>query len=485
MKKHVTSIFFVLSIFSFCILGCGKKEESSIVPEVIVEDLSENPIIEGIEPEDEIVKEVIEEAVEKPKETEVLENAEISYPYWWELFDYNANYEVLASDGEFKNLTVQPGNHPDELYITWFSKSSSKGKVVFELEAGEKFDCISAKATTQASISAPGYYRNSALIQGLESNQTYYYTIKNGNSQSPVYKYKTKDLTSTDFTFTIAGDPEIGLGDEEVLAGHRSVWRVVLNRMKAQIPDSSFLITMGDQVAKPSSSVQYDYFLDNSVLYSTPLVPVVGNHDVGTGFFGDHFSLPNQSDAGVMDGGDGNYWFTKGNVLFMVLNNLSPASRDTHETFVGDAIAQNPNAKWRIIISHYSPISMVERYQGAAESVRASYAYMAEIYDIDIFFGGHDHIYTRSYFIDQNRETISTELEYEFHNPSYPVYVIFNSSTTALLREPDQDYPWAAICVQNGVPQLTEVHVTANSIQVVTHDTDSWKIVDDFTIYKD
>ena len=484
MKKHFITLFSLLLVLSAHTLGCGKEEpETAAIPDTVV--VETQPVTEDVPSPEEEPPLTEEPAVseETPSNEELITDNETAYPYWWELHDYNLDQELLVADGEIKNLSIQLGNNPDELYITWFSKSDSRGKVEFETDG--LFHDISAKATTEPSISVPGYYRNSALIYGLESNTTYTYHVKNGRSVSPTYTYVTGDLESTDFTFTIAGDPEIGLGDAEVLSGQRSIWRVMLNRMKSQIPESSFILTMGDQVADPGSTTHYDYFLDNSVLYSTPLMPVMGNHDVGTGFFGDHFSLPNVNAIGTSEGRDGNYWFTKGNVLFMVLNNLSATHSTDHERFVEETIAQNPNAKWRVIISHYSPISMVEKYQGAAESVRASYAYMAELYDIDLFLGGHDHIYTRSYFIDQNRKPISTELAYEFHNPEHPIYVIFNGATNALLRQPEQAYPWAALSVQNDIPQLSQAHVTENSFTITTYDADSWTIVDSFTIYKD
>lgn len=482
MKKNLVLIYSLLLILSFSISGCGKDTSAPIT---ITEAIIEENVTHEETVSDPTHEETVSDDTKEPSEDD--SNDETSYPYWWELFDYNANYEVLAADGEFKNLTIQPGDHSDELRITWFSRSSNRGKITFEPENGSKSDTISVKATTEASSSVPGYYRNNALIKGLLSNTTYYYSFSNGKSHSPVYKYKTKDLESTEFTFTIAGDPEIGLGDPEVLSGQRSIWRVVLNRMKAQISDSEFIISTGDQVADPASSVHYDYFLDNSVLYSTPLVPVVGNHDSGTGYFGDHFSLPNMSSIGQESGRDGDYWFKRGNVLFMVLNSMCPQPTEVHEQFIAEAINANPDAKWRIVVSHYSPVTMVERYQGVREHIKVVYDYIGEVFDIDLFIGGHDHIYTRGYFIDEDGDPISgqDEVEYEFHNPEKPIYVVFNGATDALLREPDEDYPWAAVCVQNGVPQLTEVHVTENSINLVTHDADSWEIVDDFTIYKD
>lgn len=477
MKKRLIAIPALLLTLSLSIAGCIKNEPETVsVPDTIIEEVTETPIVAENVTEDPIIEEPVAEEIPVEKVPE--------YPYWWDLHDYNLDQQVLAQDGEFKNLTLQPGNKPDEVYVTWFSRTSSRGKVTFETDG--LFHNITAKATTKGSISVPGYYRNSALITGLESNTTYTYHLSNGGRQSPTYTYKTGDLYSTDFSFTIAGDPEIGLGDPEVLSGHRSIWRVVLNRMKTHIPDSSFIVTTGDQIAKPDSTEHYDYFLDNSVLYSTPLVPVVGNHDSGTGFFGDHFSLPNMSSIGHESGSDGDYWFTKGNVLFMVLNNMCPQPTEVHEQFVSEAIEANPEAKWRIIISHYSPVTAVERYLGTRESVIREYVYMGEVFDIDLFIGGHDHVYTRGHFIDEDGDPLEgSELAYEFDNPEYPLFVIFNGATDALLREPDEDYPWSAISVQNGVPQLSEVHVTEDSLTITTHDADSWTTVDSFTIHKD
>lgn len=476
MKKRYYLLFSLLIIFSVCITGCQKEEVS----------VSNDPVIET--PEISQTEAPVTELPEETPDTDIpvetpADESDISYPYWWELHDYNLDQELLAEDGEIKNLSIQPGDQPDELYVTWFSRSDSRGKVKFHKDG--LFNDITVKATTEPSVSVAGYYRNSALISGLDSNTVYTYYVKNGHSVSPTYTYETGDLFSTDFTFTIAGDPEIGLGDPEVLPGQRSIWRVMLNRMKSQIPESDFLLVMGDQIADPASETHYDYFLDNSVLYSTALVPVMGNHDVGSGFFGDHFSLPNRNTIGTSEGRDGDYWFTRGNVLFMVLNNPSPTHYTEHETFVELAVQQNPDAKWRVIVSHYSPASMVEKYQGAAESVKSSYAYMAKVYDIDLFLGGHDHIYTRSYLMDENFNPVSTKVESEFYNPENPIYVIFNGSTDALLRQPDNDYPWAAVCVQNNVPQLSRADVTENSFTITTYDADSWTVIDSFTIYKD
>ena len=214
MKKNIVILW---CIFTFCMLGmigCGKETTEPVtVPDTVVEETVNHAPTVG----------------ETSTETPVEPEEEPAYPYWSELHDFNLDQPVLEADGEIKNLSIQLGNHADELYVTWFSRSGSKGSVTFDTDG--LFSGITAKATTTPSSAVPGYYRNSALVSGLEPNTVYTYTVKNGSTGSPSYTYETPDFESTDFTFTIAGDPEIGLGDEDVHDSHRSIWRVVLHRM--------------------------------------------------------------------------------------------------------------------------------------------------------------------------------------------------------------------------------------------------------------
>lgn len=471
MKKRYFILISLLTFFTFAFTGCTQEEATPItIPDTVIE---EEPVEEDTITEEEPI-------IEDP----IAEEPAVTYPYWDEIHDYNADQEVLAADGNIKNLTIQLGNTPEELNITWFSKSGSQGTVNFVSDAGKK---LSASVSTNGSISAPGYYRNKATVTGLESNTTYTYQVGNGGTMSPVYSYSTADLYSDNYTFTIVSDQEIGIGDEEdnVLEVHGNAWRLALNRMEEQISDSEFILTLGDQVGRPDNSAQYDKFLDNSVLYSTPLLPVMGNHDVGSGFWGDHFNPPNLSPIGTAQGNDGDYWFVKGNALFMILNTNTSQEKDCHEAFVAETIAKNPDVKWRIVVSHYSPASNVEKYQGTRDSIKYTFSYMAENYDIDLFLGAHDHVYTRSYFLDWECDPLpDQQLTNEFYNPEDPLFIIFSTATGSIYRNPG-GYPWAAVSVQNDHPQISKAEVTQNSFTITTYEADSWTEIDSFTIYKD
>lgn len=480
MKKY--KFYRILGLLTVFILltGCQKEEVEPItIPDTIVENETETtPTPSEESPQEEITSstETVETTappVEEPEET---------YTFWDQIYDYSQDQPALTSTDEIKNISIQLGNTPEELHITWFSKSGSRCQVHFTELGGET---LSAAVTTQGSISVPNYHRNRAVITGLKSNTTYQYQVGNDSATSPIYTYTTGELYPAEFSFTIASDQEIGLGDldDNVYEIHSTAWRRSLNRMKEQIPDSKFILSLGDHVARKDEPAEYDLFLDQSVLYSTPLMPVVGNHDAGSGFFGDHFYLPNLSRHGHADGNDGDYWFVYGNVLFMVLNNLSTCDDIDHELFIIETLEEAPDTKWRVLASHYSPVSNVERYQGSAESVDDYFDY-AERYDIDFFIGGHDHVYTRSFLMTDDDKFLSTPEENEFTNPEGAIYMVFSTATNSLYRDPD-NLPWAAFSIPTEHPQISKVHVTENSFTITTYESDTGKQIDTVTIYKD
>ena len=127
MKKHNLIRFIALLLLTLSVLGCGKDEsETIVIPDTLVEE-SDVPVEEPIIEEPIVKEQVSEEPITEEPVVEEQVSEEPEYPYWWDLHDYNLDQPVLAPDGEFKNLTLQPGIKPDELFVTWFSKSSSRG----------------------------------------------------------------------------------------------------------------------------------------------------------------------------------------------------------------------------------------------------------------------------------------------------------------------------------------------------------------------
>jgi predicted phosphodiesterase len=251
--------------------------------------------------------------------------------------------------------------------------------------------------------------------------------------------------------------------------------------MKHHFPDSSFLVSLGDQINDYNDNEQYNAFLNHGALYSTSLAPVKGNHDMGGPQFTEHYALPNQSELGTCDGADGNYWFTRGNALFLVLNTMDPAKWGEHKDFIASAVEANPDCKWKIVFSHFSPYNAYEDYLTNAENIRPYFLEFTDAYDIDLVMCGHDHLYTRTHFIQADGSF--TEYESPAVSPEGTLYLTLNSSSGSLYKRPSPMHE-AAVSEKRENPEITDVQVTPESLTITTYAAETWEILDTFEIQK-
>lgn len=97
-------------------------------------------------------------------------------------------------------------------------------------------------------------------------------------------------------------------------------WATTVELMTDTFPRASFIISAGDQVELKDAEWEYTGFFTPYELTSIPVAPTYASHDRALNFEY-HFSLPNESEEyGVDSNGVGDYYFTRGNALFMVLN---------------------------------------------------------------------------------------------------------------------------------------------------------------------
>ncbi|MBN1626221.1 MAG: metallophosphoesterase family protein [Deltaproteobacteria bacterium] len=97
-------------------------------------------------------------------------------------------------------------------------------------------------------------------------------------------------------------------------------WCNTIGIMNEQFPEAAFIISGGDQVELNTKEWEYTGFFAPYELTSWPVAPTYASHDRGANFEY-HFNLPNESaEYGDDSYGVGDYYFTHGNTLIMVLN---------------------------------------------------------------------------------------------------------------------------------------------------------------------
>lgn len=411
----------------------------------------------------------------------------------------------------------------------------------------------------KASGTPTGEYSNKVKVKELTPGTQYSYSVSDGQGNwSPVYTITT--LSTDKVTFAAFGDPQIGAFDNSkgtaksnASGGHKNLnddktgWQNML-KLVTQNKDLNFLFTMGDQIndynylVQPSSSpdgqwYQYrDFFNpDDTVNYmqNMPLAAFCGNHDHQMGeYYGYHYNQPNISKLGATQyGNDGDYWFTAGPVLFLVLNanNYGTAG---HDQFIAEAIKANPNVKWKVATWHQSAYSEANHntkneIDDPALTIRNTWTKMMDKYDIDVVLQGHDHYYTRTAqmlngsVIDPNTGTPETlknssntsapgttnpnatfaKKEYpdSVTNPKGTVYFTLDSGTGSKYYDLNKgnndtiggssDHSFSVVGWQGYVPSYSYVSFTDNTFTIKTYATNDYTIgnqslIDSYTITK-
>ncbi len=134
----------------------------------------------------------------------------------------------------------------------------------------------------QSSTSMQGFQANKATMYGLKENTTYLYRVGNDEKWSETYSFTTAAFgENASFNFLFAGDPQIGASNT---ASDTEGWVNTMNRSLQQFPETSFLLSAGDQINDKNSEEEDQYvgFLTPDAMRSLSLATNVGNHDSGS-----------------------------------------------------------------------------------------------------------------------------------------------------------------------------------------------------------
>ncbi|MFN2102067.1 cell wall-binding repeat-containing protein [Finegoldia dalianensis] len=422
----------------------------------------------------------------------------------------------------FPILTI--GKDQSERNFTWYSKSKEQGYLEI-VEANDQKDFSNAtkiKAVTSdknttfdindksnAKVKIEKDKKDQALkdlyelkdmsnsqvnIKNLKPNTKYMYRVYNGNGKkSEIFEFKTQ--SKGDFSFVLAGDPQIGAGK---FYADRDKWEKALGVIKQQVPNMSFLYSLGDQVNEHASKSELEYsgYIERENAKGMTFATLIGNHDSRANSYSQHFALPNIQAEGKTEAGS-NYYFVYNNTLFIQLNSNNMNTAE-HKATIEKAIemTKNQNIKWKVVGFHHA-IYSAATHANDDDIIkrRAEYPALMKQYGIDLIVSGHDHVYTRSRmmnggvaiesernFTDKSKEEGKVPSKYV--NPKGQLYLTANSASGSKHYDLVEFKDYMAVRDQHYKPNFTEVKVTDKSIVATTYETDSLKVVDQVEIEK-
>jgi len=408
-------------------------------------------------------------------------------------FDFVSLTPVSTSTPfEITDLNLNIGSSPSERNLAWYSNSPSAESAQLALRTDMVTDDFPAEAATSVAstsdLATDGQQYHHSTLTGLARNTDYVYRVGSDESGwSAPYGFTTGAMDG-DFNFLFAGDPQIGASGN--VANDTAGWIDTLQKSNDMFADTSFLLSAGDQINSAANETEYEGFFAPDELRTVPLATNIGNHDVGSLAYRQHFNMPNiseQNGASASGRSGGNYWFIYNSVLYMALNSNNTDS-STHEEFLANVVAEHgADVRWKVVTFHHSIFSVASH--ATDDDIiqrRAELPPILSDLGIDLVLMGHDHVYTRSHLMngtdarqaqdDSVGGTVTAE-------EGDVLYLTGNSSSGSKYYDiQEQGFPFSAQQNQEGVPNITNVAVTDDSLTLTTYRTDDMSVVDEVSV---
>lgn len=421
---------------------------------------------------------------------ELHQDRESSSDIYFEFQNLSLNYNENNTDGDNsgsndekvtqKSIFLTVGNDTSSQGITWYADTETAGEVQYAVKTGDTFpeNYLTVPASSTAA-NEKGFYSNQAVLTGLLPDKEYVYRVKNGDTISDIYSF-TSGNNDGSYEFAFVGDPQIGAGSTD---SDIEGWNETLKTISSKF-NADFLLSGGDQVNTASNETQYTGYI-NELFTSLPSATTIGNHDSGSAAYNQHFNLPNESaDKGQTTAGS-DYWFVYENTLFINLNSNDRSTAE-HKAFIEEAIAANPNVKWKTVVFHHSIFSTASHVDdGDIITRRNELPQVFKDLDIDVVLMGHDHVYTRTYMMDGTTPDTSKGVQSSVTNPTGILYLTANSASGSKyydIKTPNAEY--SAKMDQSYRRTVTDIKVTDTSYTMKTYYADDLSLLDEFTIYK-
>lgn len=394
------------------------------------------------------------------------------------------------------SVMMNVGSDETERNFVWYCNSMT-GSLEIAMRDGdtfpEKYDTYTS--SVEYTYSRETYIHRVSVFD-LKPETEYVYRLRNDSTVSSNYYFKT---AATDgFTFAFAGDPQIGAYGVTHITPDGNRWENAVNFVKNNFSDTTLFVTAGDQVNNGNNEAQYDAFLEHSNIPTFAFATTIGNHETsyynmepyvgGPNIYQEHYNLPNTQTGGKVYNTTetaSNYWYTYNNVLFMHLNSNSLEYAE-HKAFMEAAIAANPNVTWKIVVMHYGLFGAWYYNHNSIVVRRDGLANIFNELDIDAVLNGHEHVYARSYMIENGTTAnITTPSQASVTDPKGILYITASSSSGSKYYDllADSETQHVAVKYKN-LQTVSMVDVDNDSFKIVTYNVATGATVDTFEIVK-
>ena len=408
-------------------------------------------------------------------------------------------------------IALTPGSNAAGLNFAWYSESKGTPAVMIWKDGAK--GAAKVFTGTASDISAANWQGKTyaasnkvSIANYFNENTKYIYQYtddykEDGTSVwSEEYNYTTQ---STDkFSVILTGDPQVGASgsssdrqaDDASVARDAYNWNKTMQQALKTCPNASFLLSAGDQINESNSNTdevrktresEYAGYLYPSVFRNLPIAATIGNHDMNGSDYSAHFNNPNSEEQLGQTAAGSDFYFNYGDALFISLNSNN-RNQAEHRKFMQEAIASNPDAKWKVVIFHSDIYGSGQPHADTdASTNRIIFAPLMDEFDIDVCLTGHDHTFSRSYqVLDGN------VIDYDISSgtvadPEGTMYITTGSGSGSKYYNLLNYTPYYIAERTNAcLPSFSTIDFTDDSFIIKTYDYNGNRYADDFTITK-
>lgn len=443
--------------------------------------------------------------------------------------DYDAGYTADRQVPEVSTrnyrkptmVSVTLGDTPAQANINWFAKYSlpETDIEIYDLDEAGNQTAFTGSYTAESAdviryfpgidLGIIGFIKyqftmtqHTVRLSGLTPGGKYAYRV--GNAERGWWSdWATLEAPDggNEVTFFHMSDPQ-SQNEKQYTEG----WANVVSKAFELYPEGKFIANSGDLVDYGRNNHQWQWMFDtaSSNLMSTYLMPATGNHEEKDDYSTvSNFILPNMPEQDTVSGVY--YSFDYNNVHVAVLNTNDLNEKDALSDKQIDWLKQDmkgSDARWKVVMFHKALYSNGSHYDDDdVVAMRKQLGKLMPELDIDLVLQGHDHVYLRTYTLDNNRKVRDTVTYLKgpdgtayktFVQPKGTLYTIDGCAGVKLYKTKDVEatdeyFPRADEIVDADAPMFAAIQIKDGVMYVDAYlvDGDEAVKVDSYAIQKD
>ncbi len=395
----------------------------------------------------------------------------ISYEDWQEYYATCDN----------TSITLTPGDNETEMNFCWHSERDGLNKPLVRISKNADMSDYKEFKGNSTFSDLVEQRVNNVTVTGLEESTTYYYVYGTKNGVSEAESFTTRSFDSYKFLYVSDAQPNY----KNDLTERAFKWNRTLEAAFTANDDISFIINAGDVTNYGKPTEEWTAVLSPEYLRSYPMAATQGNHDAKGTTYKYYFNNPNVY-LGIAPTVYGNgYYFTYGDVLFVMINSVKINFYDNYQ-LIKKAVEENPDTKWRVAVTHFDLYgSGHHSVQDDVLAAKRTIAPVLESYDFDIVLTGHDHIWGRSYFMKGDK--VVENAGYDEGSVTDPEGIIYFTQTASSgnTREEIYDFEWLGKTVLSSNDCYSTIEITKDGVmEIISVDSITGETIDTFTITK-